>query len=434
MIDTSWDNIQWYTNDKYELFHTWAVWAQHYGIRTGIPSTEIDLIVRNWGKTEEIFYEIAKNGFYIPVVDKEWNIIFTPETYHSLRLWFNYAEKFSWFDIKNEDGRYIKTNQDNKVNIETDKKSKHYKLIDENKSDNPKYKEYAQKNIKMRDMTLQKIKHILEENNIKINSEFDFSIEWAQVNDTGSTWRETDIPTWDVDLDFTVLLDARDYKRIDEIIKKIHEEIGTTEKWIGEGSKNNGYQLKSKKNKLGNEVENRPDGISLDLLFMKKTQVIEYSSSDAAKDRLKYILKTYGKETYDQVRANIVIMKKLLKAKTIYKKWEWGISGIGVENWILQNHGSFIEALESFEDRAYEEKYEEWKTPCNFSEFQKKYQIYDPWENYKDGWKDNYISKMSETWYNGTLEIIRTYRKKWMTGIKDMIDEYARNKEIFGAI
>ncbi|MEI6773340.1 MAG: hypothetical protein WCL18_00440 [bacterium] len=55
-------------------------------------------------------------------------------------------------------------------------------------------------------------------------------------------------------------------------------------------------------------------------MFMKKTQVIEYSSSDAAKDRLKYILKTYGKETYDQVRANIVIMKKLLKAKTIYKK------------------------------------------------------------------------------------------------------------------
>jgi hypothetical protein len=457
MADTTWDNIQWYTNDTYELFGTLG--NDHYGIRTGIPSTEIDFIIlkeeqikqelRNQYPNksvqeieneylkykEKLFYEIAKNGFYIPVVsDKEWAIIFMPEMYHTFRLWLNYADRFWWYDIENDNGKYLCKKQDNRIHMEKNKDSELYKMINENKSDNPKYKEHAEKNIKMRDITLQRVKHILEENNIRINSEFDFSIEWAQVNDTWSTGRGTDIPTGDVDLDFTVLLDARDYERINEIVELIHKGIGTTERGSGEGERSNGYQIKSKKNNLWNEVENRPDGIALDLLFMKKTQVIEYSSSDAAGDRLKYILKTYGKEAYDQVRANIIIMKKLLKAKSIYKKPEWGISWIGVENRILQNHGSFIEALESFEKTAYQGIYEEWKEPISFNEFQQKYPIYDPWENYKDGGKDNYIFRMKQEWYNGTLEIIKEYRKKWIDGIKNLIDEYVRKKADFGAI
>ena len=77
---------------KLEVFKTGITGRDHYGIRTGFASTEINYII-----VEEYDYniglEIVKNGFYIPIADKEGNIIFTPEDYDKLKEQINLKEQ-----------------------------------------------------------------------------------------------------------------------------------------------------------------------------------------------------------------------------------------------------------------------------------------------------------------------------------------------------
>jgi len=85
-----------YNPQKYELFYSGIDTERHYGVRTGIPSTEIDAIIltgpllnENQDSTlrrEQIFFNIANNGFYIPVVNPEGKVIFTEEGYNRYRL------------------------------------------------------------------------------------------------------------------------------------------------------------------------------------------------------------------------------------------------------------------------------------------------------------------------------------------------------------
>jgi hypothetical protein len=88
-------NLQ-YNPQKYELFYSGLITERHYGVRTGLPSTEIDAIIlteplldENQDLTlrkEQIFFNIANNGFYIPVVNPEGKVIFTEEDYNRYRL------------------------------------------------------------------------------------------------------------------------------------------------------------------------------------------------------------------------------------------------------------------------------------------------------------------------------------------------------------
>lgn len=427
--------IEWYTKDKYELFKTWVLWEKHYGIRTWIPTTEIDYLIYTWNfeskEFQTICYEIARNWYYIPIVDRDWNIKFTPETYHRIRSWFNYMKYYDWFDVQEIDWKYelkVSDNEIHRVSLDDELSE----LIAENSPQNEKYRNFAKENRELAENTIQRIKKILEEKCwIKFNSKYDSSITWAELHDSWSTWRWTDIPTKDVDLDFTLILDAKDYERVAEISKAIHEEIWTQKNddhWVIEWWN----QIKSKINNIW-KSEERPNWVPLDLLILKKSQVVDYSSSDAMKEKLDYIAsnsETWA-EDLDRVRTNIIIMKKLLKAKWCYKKPEWWIAWIWVENWIMQHHWNFIEALESFEQVAYWWEYEEWREPISLSEFKKLYPMYDAWENYKDWCNDNFVYKLEESGYQWTLEIIKMYRLKWIVGVKELIQQYEDKKSEF---
>lgn len=436
--------LSWYQDKQYELFKTWVVGKDHYGIRTWIPMTEIDYIIYNWNfgskEFQDMCYEIARNGYYIPIVDNRWNIKYNPQMYHNIRLWFNYMEYYDWFDVELRDWKFDLKKSDNIVNKSyhwNNKKINDNELADfvsENSPTSEKYSEFAEKNKKLADDTIILIKKILEEKCwISFNSQFDSSITWAEIHDSWSTWRWTDIPTKDVDLDFTLLLDVKDYNRIDEIRKIIHEEIWTREsndhavqEWWN--------QIKSKINNIWKSRE-RPNWIPLDLLILKKSQVIDYSSSDAMKEKLEFIRRNLWEKDLDRVRTNVIIMKKLLKWKWCYKKPEWWISWIWVENWIAQNHWSFIEALESFEKIAYWWEYAPWKRPMSLNEFKKNYPIYDAWENYKDWWNDNFVYKIDKEWdtncYKSILEIIKVLRTEWIDWIRRLIEEYEAKKSEF---
>ncbi len=440
IVDTGKIWISWYQENQYELFKTWVVSEEHYWIRTWIPTTEVDYIIYNWGfesKTfQDICYEVARNGYYIPITDKEWNVKFTPEMYHNIRLWFNYMDYYDWFDVEQVDWKWITKETDNTVTKEykwenrkiNDEKLRD--LVSNNSPSSEKYAKFAKENRELAENTIEWIKRILEDRCwIKFNSKYDSSITWAEIHDSGSTWRWTDIPTKDVDLDFTLLLDANDYKRVDEIRKIIHEEIWTQQDddhWVIEWWN----QIKSKINNIW-KSDDRPNWVPLDLLILKKSQVINYSSSDAMKEKLNFIASNPETwiEDLDWIRTNVIIMKKLLKAKECYKKPEWWISWIWVENWITQHHWSFVEALESFEQVVYWWEYKPWKKPIPLEEFQKRYPMYDAWENYKDGGNDNFVYKLKEKGYRWILEIVETLRMEWIEGIKKLIKKYEEKKE-----
>lgn len=75
--------------NKLELFFTGVVDEEHYGIRTGFPSTEIDFFVAKSTLREEelknIYMDISKNNVYTPVVNDEGKLLFTPDMYKSLK-------------------------------------------------------------------------------------------------------------------------------------------------------------------------------------------------------------------------------------------------------------------------------------------------------------------------------------------------------------
>lgn len=84
-----------YDQAKYELFWSKVLGERHYGIRTGVPTTEIDGIVAtpdltdnpdNRVNLERVYFLIAQNGFYIPVTDSKGKLIFTPEDYETYRV------------------------------------------------------------------------------------------------------------------------------------------------------------------------------------------------------------------------------------------------------------------------------------------------------------------------------------------------------------
>lgn len=79
-----------YDPNRYELFNSNVLGPRHFGIRTGIPSTEIDAIVLrdvpDVTARQELFFQIANNGFYIPVLDTQGNVIFTEDDYNAYRL------------------------------------------------------------------------------------------------------------------------------------------------------------------------------------------------------------------------------------------------------------------------------------------------------------------------------------------------------------
>lgn len=85
-----------YLRDKYEVFSAKmkreGVETDHMGVRTGFPPTEIDAFIAldalktQPDKMKELKLSIILNGMYIPVIDAEGKVLFTPEEYDSLKL------------------------------------------------------------------------------------------------------------------------------------------------------------------------------------------------------------------------------------------------------------------------------------------------------------------------------------------------------------
>ena len=330
---------------KLESFQTGAVATNHYGIRTGFASSEIDFLVCE-KYSQRIGYEIARNGIYIPVVDYNGNLVFTPEDYMMLR---NKMSGLSHYNM----GSY----QFSPKLVPSEEIS----LAQEANREEVKIKQFAI------------LKHFANAIsslglNIKMAIDGDLVPGTIEIIDTGSTGRYTNKPH---DADFDYML------RVDKLISENKSEFMALSKVLNEAlsdrdntsfiTGNGDFRFK------GVKIPGLEERVDIDITFTDRTDRIRYSSDMCVKDRLNTI-KEQDPRRYDVVVNEIINAKKILKAGRCYKpvhsnEGQNGLGGIGVENWILQFGGSLEDAARSFVEVA--------NSCSTFAEFCKKYQVWD---------------------------------------------------------
>lgn len=346
-------------DDKLEVFYTGFINtdnSRHYAIRTGFASSEIDFIVLK-EVNPAVFLEIAMNGFYIPVVDFDGKLVFSSKDYDILRSKMSGLSYYETGEYEFSDSLVIPDTEEIEALVSKSELETKYK----------------------RDKILDCIKSVLDEMGIKLKTNIDGDLTEGSVEliDTGSTGRGTNKPG-DGDFDFMMRVDRvllQNAKKFNEFKSKLLSVFnGNNSQVIGTGD----FRLK---NVVLDDII-----VDIDITFTEKTDKITYSTDMALQDRLTNI-KISNPEKYKYVVANILLAKNVLKEAGCYKPNrgevpQGGLGGVGIENWILQNGGSFMDACDSFLRVA------QGKSFCEFKEC---YQIFDFGENHLAQRKGHYV-------------------------------------------
>ena len=246
---------------KLEVFYTGILGTNHYGIRTGFASSEINYIVME-KYDPRVGLEIAMNGFYIPAANMEGKIIFTPKDYDNLRAKMNGLSYFN-----EEDYSFSK----NLVNEET-------KFIAEQIEENNRITKVKRE--KINEIIAKSLSELGLELKTKIDGDLTEGV--VELIDTGSTGRGTNKPG-DGDFDFMMKLDRSilsDAKKLNELKKTILKNLG--KEYSNEITDSGDYRLKQVKLDDGNIVD-------IDITFTNKTDKVLYSTDMALVDRLETI-------------------------------------------------------------------------------------------------------------------------------------------------
>ena len=365
---------------KLETFYTGVLGSDHYGIRTGFSSSDINYIVTD-SYDERISLEIAMNGFYIPVANEEGKITFSRDDYDNLRSKMN---GLSYYGMDN----YIFS--DNLITEETEEIKN--ELEDNNVVTSAK-----------REKINKKIAESINKLGLELKDKIDGDLTEGKIEliDTGSTGRGTNKPG-DGDFDFMMRLDKSimlKSNKLAEVKNNILASLGKedTNEITGKGD----FRLKN--------VNIGDENVDVDISFVTRTDKVNYSTDMALEDRLATI-KQLDKEKYQYVVAYILLAKQVLKEANVYKPSrsdvnQGGLGGVGIENWILQNGGSFIDAAESFL-AASEDK--------SFEEFKQNYQIWDFGENHMASSRnsyphDNFVENMNSDGYEKMTSTLKKY-------------------------
>lgn len=372
-----------YDPEKTESFFVGIAGQSHYGIRTGFPSTDINyIIVENYD--ERIGIEIAKNGFYIPVVNKDGTLVFTEDDYDLLRNKMN--------GLKYYDSNHYKVSN----NLQTENTITIAEQIPE-----------SDRQVAIKRAAINKvITNALNSLGMSLKEHIDGDLTEgsAELIDTGSTGRGTNMPG-DGDFDFMMRLDKKTFanpSKLRALKKALIDAFGSEH--ANEIISTGDFRLKNVC------IDGLSEPVDIDITFTTKNNKLTYSTDMALQDRLKTI-KKQSPEQYNLVVANILLAKKVLKEAGAYKPNrgevpQGGLGGVGIENWILQHNGSFIEAAQEFLTVA------EGKS---FDEFCKIYQIWDFGENHlaeqKGKYKhDNFVANnMSAAGYIKMQEALKDY-------------------------
>lgn len=388
-IDEEEDNH--YVSDKLELFYRQVLGKDHYAIRTGFSSTDIDyLIVEEYNP--KIGFEIARNGFYIPVLNSKGNLVFTSEMYDIIRNQMRGLSYYSEDDYIFSDNLMFDEIEDINLSRQNELISLRISEIVE---DTLKPFNLSQKNYLGNDIT---------------RGTYEF------IN-IGSSSRGTS--DGDADYDFVLLLDGAIIQN-ENMMNKIRSAIKNSFKTENIEEANE-YDFRFKNINIDSSI------IDIDISFLKRTDKITYSSDMAVNDRFKNMEKVSKVKT-ELVKRNIIMAKRILKNAGVYKTHkidaEYGIGGIGIENWILLHGGSLIDAFNSFIG-VYDNLSHLYDGEELLEEFKKNYQIWDFGTDFFDA---NCESRefISEYMNVDSLKKMATVLKEYLT----LDNEFKENKSI----
>ncbi len=362
---------------KLEIFATGVDGDGHYGVRTGFGMNLVsfcvtDSTLRDSTPVSEVTkLEIALNGFYIPVVDRDSEeLIFTPADYDKMRAQMSGLSHYRTGDYRfapDSDLELPSTNVKETVipGITT--------IISElpaSIADTDHKHEVINQTIK------QAITNIPELNlSYKDYLDGDLTENIVEMIDTGSTGRQTNAPgSGDFDylarLDRSILNDPTKKQQITDALLAAF------------GRENDGSAIVNGNLRLKQvSIDGLAEPVDIDITFAQKTNKVQYPTDAALADRLSNI-KNQSETKYQQVLANIIYAKQFLKAAGAYKprrspeaKGIGGLGGVGIENWILQHGGSFKQAARDFLDVA--------DSCSGFEDFCAHYPVWDYGENHK---------------------------------------------------
>lgn len=392
-------------NGKLEAFYTGAIGRSHYGIRTGFGSSEIDYFISdsndvNGTPTSKIIgLETALNGFYIPVLDKtSGDVVFSPEEYDEIR------EKMSGLSYYGTGEYHFAKDSDlsfSGISFNGGQVDSIEQIVSQLPQNEAEVREKHSAIDTVIDLALGDIGGLKRKNRI----DGDLTEGVIELIDTGSTGRFDNAPG-SGDFDYMMRVDKSiigNPQKLAEISDALLARFGKAEHAASEVLGNGDLRLK------GVHVDGLDEPVDIDISFVQKTNKTQYSTDMALADRLETI-RRQSPEKHQQIVANIIFAKKFLKLAEAYKPNrgetpQGGLGGVGVENWILQNGGSFLAAARDFMAVA--------EQCSSFDEFRSRYTIWDFGENHMakgEKQHDNFVAdNMSAAGYEKMKEALGAF-------------------------
>jgi hypothetical protein len=383
LTDTTGQTSPRYDVNKLEIFKSGVFDEKHYGVRTGIPSSEISMFIVNeksgGADVQKIKHSIAKKGVYIPIYDAKGELLFTPKEYDGMRKIFSGIDAVSGPPLevaKPSESRIFRERLDHEIAVSDKGKGV----------------------LKQAERVSDLIQSNLSKLDIEFNKKNYDELDKATLSDIGSTGRGTNIGS-EADFDFNVKIskDALETLSVEKL--KEHFQCDSVETY-GEGNSTQ-YRLKG--------VQFEGKRIDLDIGFSQRQNIEQLETHTAIQAKLDWIKKNLGEPIYEETLANIRLAKKILKENGVYKKGsgtegQGGLGGIGVETWILQNGGSLETALRTF----YRASHKEGK-PLHFEDFKKEYPIYGAGVNIQKPGIENFMDNMTPEGYQKMIEVAKKY-------------------------
>ncbi len=443
------DVVQARKEGKPEAYYIGFDHPDHYGIRVGFSMSLVSFFITDDTKIKNLFddpsdarsdstpvsevtkLEIALNGFYIPVVDKDSEeLIFTPADYDKMRaqmsgLSYYHTGEYQFApDSELELGELTLDRESLSVvsapttsstssssssagddapgassgSITVPSTSTIINELPSNIAETDHKHEVINQTIK------QAITSIPELNlSYKDYLDGDLTENIVEMIDTGSTGRQTNAPgSGDFDymarLDRSILNDPTKKQQITDALLTAF------------GRENDGSAIVNGNLRLKQvSLDGLAEPVDIDITFTQKTNKVQYPTDAALADRLSNI-KNQSEAKYQQVLANIIYAKQFLKASQVYKprrspeaEGVGGLGGVGIENWVLQHGGSFKQAARDFLAVA--------DSCSSFEDFCAHYPVWDYGENHK-GIKnkphDNFVAdNMNPEGYERMKEALR---------------------------
>ena len=416
---------------KLEAFATGVDGYDHYGIRTGFGMNKVDYCVTDSTRidstpvSEVTKLEIALGGFYVPIVDRDSEeLIFTPADYDKMREQMSGLSHYHTGDYQFAPDSELELGE-----LTLDKESLSAVSMSSPSSAGDDVQGASSSSITIPSTTTiiselptsiaetdhkhevinqvikQAITSIPELNlSYKDYLDGDLTENIVEMIDTGSTGRQTNAPG-SGDFDYLARLDR-------SILNNPTKKQQITDALLTAfGRENDGSAIVNGNLRLKQvSIDGLTEPADIDITFAQKTNKVQYPTDAALADRLSNI-KNQSETKYQQVLANIIYAKQLLKAAGAYKprrspeaKGIGGLGGVGIENWVLQHGGSFKQAARDFLTVA--------DSCSNFEDFCAHYPVWDYGENHKgirSKPHDNFVAdNMNQAGYNRMKQALRT--------------------------